>query len=410
MNGMVWQIALRYLRGKRSANAVPILSRISMLAIAVGSGALIVLFSVFNGFEGLVQELYKAFYPELRITAAKGKFFELSPAQQSRIAALPGIRRMSQVIEDNVLVNSNEEQLVVRLKGIDDHFISVNDIKPYIIEGNSELQGLPQPTAIIGMHIANQLGLDVRSFLSRLTVYYPNADAGPANLDPSRAFQSLQLKPEGVFRVQDEFDSRYVLAPLAQARELFRQPGRISSLEIAMDEGADGKKLKEQIAQMLGNAFVVETRFEQNRTLYMVMRTEKWAVYAILLLVLLIASFNMVGALSLLVLEKQKDVAILRAMGARPATIRLIFVLEGMLWALVGGGIGLLLGLGICLGQQHFQWIKLQGAFIIEAYPVVLQGADFALVIATVLVVGLLAAWYPAMRATRVDAANLRAS
>ena len=177
-----------------------------------------------------------------------------------------------------------------------------------------------------------------------------------------------------------------------------------------MQENAAAEKIKKSLQQIFGKDYLVATRYEQNKTLYMVMKTEKWAVYAILLLVLIIASFNMVGALTLLVLEKRKDIAILRAMGVTPSAVRKIFMAEGVLWAFIGGLAGVLLGILLCIGQQQFQWIKLQGAFIVEAYPVVMHVKDVLLIFITILVIGLLAAWYPAMRATRVEDLSLKAS
>lgn len=404
---LVWKLAIRYLRGKRGANAVPILSRISMLAIAVGSCAMIVLFSVFNGFEGIVRDLYKAFYPEIKITAARGKFFAADKARLQRIAAVPGVAKMAPVIEDNVLLSANDEQIVVTLKGVTPVYFDVNNVRQYIVAGRDSISQDPVPTALVGEQIYNQLGLEADNVFNELSLYYPDASqAGAMNLQSS--FHTLHLKPDGAFRVQDEFDSKYMLASLPLAQDLFGAAGHLSSLEISLQPKADAEDVQRDIKSLLGAGYKVETRYEQNKTLYMVMRTEKWAVYAILLLVLLIASFNMIGALSLLVLEKQKDMAILRAMGAQPRDIRSIFIAEGVLWAVTGGGAGLLLGLLICLGQQYFGWLKLGGSFIIDAYPVALQPADFILVVATVMVVGFLAAWFPARRAARAEAISLR--
>jgi lipoprotein-releasing system permease protein len=190
--------------------------------------------------------------------------------------------------------------------------------------------------------------------------------------------------------------------PVVQS--LFNTPGKYSSIELSLEQGADADDVKKQLQEKLGNTYKVETRYEQNKTLYMVMRSEKWAIFAILLMVLLIASFNMVGALSLLVMEKQKDMAILKAMGAEGTTVRNIFMAEGILWSLVGGLTGLVLGILICMGQQQFQWIKMQGSWIIEAYPVRLQPLDALLIIVTVVLVGLLASWYPALRAIKTEA------
>lgn len=407
---LIRQLALRYLRGKRTGNAVPILSRISMIAIAVGSCAMIVLFSVFNGFEGLIKDLYKAFYPEIKITAAHGKFFSLKEPQLQGLRTVKGIRDLAFVIEDNVLLTSDNEQQIGILKGVDKHYFKVNDVAPYIYEGRDSITGDNEPAAIIGMHIANRLGLDVNNVFSRLVIYYPDASMQNPALNPQSALQSLQLKPDGAFQVQDEFDSKYVLASLPLVQQLFHQQGKYSSIEIKLDPQADINNIRQTLQKTLGQAYVVATRYEQNKTLYMVMKTEKWSVYAILVLVLLIASFNMVGALSLLVLEKQKDIAILKAMGTTTSSVRKIFITEGVLWSLLGGSFGLILGALLCLGQQKFQWVKLQGAFIIEAYPVAMQWKDFLLILCTVSVVGLIAAWYPAMRATKTEMPSLRTS
>lgn len=398
------------MRGKRTANAVPILSRISMVAIAIGTCAMIVLFSVFNGFELLVRDLYKAFYPEMKITAARGKFFDIEQEQLAAIKAIRGVRDISLVLEDNVLLNSNDEQRVATVKGIDAQYFSVNNVRPYIIDSSEKIEMGKSPTAIIGMQLHNEMGLDVHNVFSLLTLYYPNSRSSNLTLDPQSAFQSLRLKPGGIFQVQEEFDSKYILAPLAMVQGLMHAAGKYSSVELSLAQGADEDAVKEKLQDLLGKTYVVETRFEQNRTLYMVMRTEKWAVYAILLLVLLIASLNMIGALSLLVLEKRKDMAILSAMGATAPAIRSIFVAEGILWALTGGIAGLLIGAALCLGQQHFQWIKMEGSFIIEAYPVVLQWEDFLLILFTIILVGILASWVPAKRASKAEAPSLRSN
>ncbi|MBS1585580.1 MAG: FtsX-like permease family protein [Bacteroidetes bacterium] len=402
-NTLVRQLAIRYLRGKRSANAVPVLSRISMVAIAVGSGAMIVLFSVFNGFEHLVQDLYKAFYPDLKLSVAKGKFFVLDEQKIARIRSLKGVEALSYVLEDKVYINTdNNIQRVASVKGIDASYFKVNNVKPYIVDGRDSVSAGRIPTAIAGELIANQLGADPNSAFSKLILYYPNLHATNIALNPASAFVSAEVKVDGVFQVQEEFDSKYILAPLPLVQYLLQQDGKYSSIELKLAPNADRDALKKQVQDIAGSAFRIETRFEQNKTLFMVMRAEKWAVYAILLLVMLIASFNMIGALSLLVLEKRKDMAILKAMGAQAADIRRIFVTEGLLWSFIGGLSGLLLGFLLCLGQKYFGWIKLPvGAFIIESYPVRIQSLDFVLIIITIIAVGLLASWVPAARAMK---------
>ena len=401
------RIAIRYLRGKGGANTAPLLSRISMLALAVGSAAMIMLFSVFNGFEEVIGRLYTAFYSDVRVAPATGKFFSLPPDKLRELAAIPGVARIAPIIEDNVFVHNDEEQVVVTLRGIGNDYFRVNDLKPFIVAGRDSVHAGRLPTALAGMHIAARLGLAVDNDFSRITLYYPNAAAGNIALNPLDAVNELELRPDGIFKVQEEFDGRYVLASLPLVQELFGAEGRWSSLELRLAPGADEEEVQAKLQKALGKDFRVETRYEQNRTLNGVMRTEKWATYVILLFVLLIASVNMIGAMSLLVLEKGRDMAILTAMGARRRTIRAIFLFEGALWAAVGCGTGLLLGALICLGQQQWGWIRLGGDFIIEAYPVKLQPWDFVVIAVTVLGVGALAAAYPAIRAgRRIDVAG----
>jgi lipoprotein-releasing system permease protein len=383
-----------------------------MSAIAIGSAALIILFSVFNGFENIVKNLYKAFYPDIKISAARGKFFTPPADMKMSLSPKAGVACYSYVLEDNVLANSEEEQIIGTLKGVDSNYLNVNDLGEYIVKGHKQLSDSPVITALVGMRLANQVGADVNKPFpySYLELYYPDARNKNPILDPENAFHSLKLKPDGTFKVQDDFDSKYVLAPLRSVQELFNEPGKISSIEIKLSPNADADLVKEHLQQFFGPAYKVETRYEQNKTLYMVMRSEKWAVYAILLFILLIASFNMIGALSLLVLEKRKDIAILKIMGAAPGAIHKIFVVEGILWSLAGGLSGMLLGFLVCLGQQHFHWIKLEGSFIIDAYPVNLQWQDFVWVLLTIIAVGLLASWYPAMRATSTEDPSLKSA
>lgn len=408
---IIRQLAWRYFKGKRAANVVPVLSRISMVAIAVGSCALIVLLSVFNGFDDLVKDLYKAFYPEIKITPNQGKFFSIAQNDWQQTKGIKGIVAVAATIEDNVLLNNEQEQMVATIKGVDNNYFKVNAIKQYIYDGIDTVSNQPEPTALLGLYIADQMGLTTKDAFAKLTVYYPNTHSTNLLLNPTDAFQNLALVPAGVFRVQDEFDRKYILAPLASVQSLLLQDGKYSAIEIKLQQGANVENLVDELRKMTCYQHCnIETRYQQNRTMYMVMQTEKWAVYAILLLVLLIASFNMVGALTMLVLEKRKDIAILRVMGVNPTQIKSIFIVEGILWALVGGLFGMSVGLALCYGQIHFQWIKLQGAFIINAYPVVIRWEDIIVVIVTVIVVGFLAAFFPAIKSTRTEDPTLKSA
>lgn len=402
----IWQLALRYLRGKRSGNAAPVLSRISMVAVAVSSAAMIVAFSVFNGLSDIWEANYIAFYPDVKITVVRGKFFQLDTGVITNISRVPGVKTMCRVIEDNVLINGHEQQKTITVKGIENDYFDVSDVRERITNGDDTVSAA-LATTIVGTHIMDQLGVDVNT-LTYIDINYPNPTATNIMADPLSAIGSLKLNPSGVFEIA-EFDDKYILAPMKLIQELFHATGRYSSVELKAEPGS-ADRVKEQLKQMLGSKYKVETRYEQNKTLYMVMNAERWAVYAILLLVMLIASFNMVGALSMLVLEKQKDIAILKTMGAQPGAIRTIFLIEGVLWSLIGGIAGLLLGSTICLLQIRFGLLKMGEGFLVENFPVKMQGGDFVVVILTIIAVGLLTSWYPAVRANQAVDPSLKST
>lgn len=370
---------------------------------------MIIVFSVFNGLESMVKDMYKAFYPDLRITAARGKFFQPDSAKITSINTIPGVLNVTRVIEDNVFINSNNQQNAIALKGIENNYFNVNDIRQYIEKGDSTVSEAKSPTAIIGSRTMKELGIDVNNIYNFIELLYLNPNVKNPEVNPIGFKSSLQLHPSGVYSIGPEFDNKYILAPLSLAQDLFFAKGKYSSIEIRVKPGYVND-IKKQLAQMFGPSFKVETSYEQNKSVYLVMTTEKWAIYVILLLVTLIASFNLVGALSMLVLEKQKDIAILTAMGAQPSAIRKIFLLEGILWAMTGGIAGISLGAAITLIQQKFGLIRIAGSTMIDVWPVALQAPDFVLVFITILIVGLLTAWYPAMRSTRVTDPSLKST
>jgi lipoprotein-releasing system permease protein len=411
---LTWQLAIRYLRGKRSLNAVPVLSRISMVAIGVVSAAMIITFSVFNGFEHEVKSLYKAFYPDIRITVARGKFFPASAI--TGIAQIKGVEFVSPVIEDNALAGdldnvsgSANRQKVITVKGIENNYFKVNDVTQYIDAGVDTVSDTPRITTIAGRGIAQELGADVNNVFSSIMLYYPNPDVTNPEADPLNAYQSLKMHPAGLFTIGNEFDDKYILAPINKVQELFHAQGMYSSIELKVAPGA-AAGIKEQLQKKLGDKYKVETRFEQNKTVYTMVAAEKWVTYVILVFVLVIASFNMVGALSMLVIEKKKDIAILKAMGTEASAIRNVFLLEAVLWACVGGVSGLALGSIISLVQQKFGIIKLQGAFVVDAYPVKVHITDIIMVTITIIAVGLMAGWYPALRASKSTEFGLKST
>lgn len=404
---MIWQFALRYFRARKSTSAINIIAWVSVAAIAVGTAALITVLSVFNGFTGLVKSLYSSFYPTLKVVPASGKTMLLTAAQLKDIAAVSGVAHYAQSIEEKAVLRYGEDQTIAVLKGVDAQFVHVAGVQNKIIRGEFDLGQESGYRAVLGIGIETALGVDVEHSLVPVNVYMPKRDAGTSfnAAMPEQSLNSGVIYPVGTFAIQQEFDSKYILTDIGFLRNLMNlQPGEISSLEISLQPGASEKKVKRKIQALFGDAAKVLTRVEQNATIYNVMQTEKWVVYVFLSFILVIAAFNMIGSLSMLVIEKQKDITILKAMGSRNSLIQRIFLGEGLIIAGAGSVLGFAIAISICLLQQHFGLIKLGGgSFLIDAFPVEMHVEDFVLVSVTILVIGVLASWYPARRAAKQD-------
>lgn len=396
---MNFLFAWRYFRSNKSTNAINIIAWISMVAIAVGSAALIIVLSVFNGFEDLVKGLYADFYSDMRIVPARGKTFHISPSQLQQIQSTKGVAVFSFVAEEKAVLNG-AFQTIVSIKGVDEKFTSINQINnaKHIPRGKFETGTIQEPKLVVGAGIENAAGLNVEKGLYPVTIYLPNRQA--ARLTADDGLNSFSVTPAGTFAVQQDFDNKYVFSNLAFVKYMLDMAAdEYSAIEIKVSDDPD--KVKKLIQAQLGNSFLVETRYEQNKSLYAVMQIEKWVIYGILSLILIVAAFNMIGALTMLVLEKQTDIAVLKAMGANEQKIQRIFLSEGLLLAAMGGGGGILLATIICWIQIRFQVIKLGGnTFIIDYYPVKLVAADFILVTGTVALIALLAAYIPSRKAS----------
>lgn len=400
---MIWQFAFRYFRAKKSTNAINIIAWVSVSAIAVGAGALIIILSVFNGFEGLVKSLYSSFYPSVRVSAANGKTIHLTAQQLQMIAGLRNVAHMTEVVEEKAVLRYGEgDQTIAILKGVDSNYNKVAEVNKSIVRGHFDTGDDIAYRAVLGIELEMALGVDVERSLIPISVYLPRRNVSNMVL-PEDALSSGILYPSGSFAIQQEFNSKYVITNIAFMRQLLEM-GRdeMSALEIRGKTGIDDRILKTDITNTLGADYKVETRYEQNQSLYAIMQTEKWAVYVIMSFILVIAAFNMIGSLYMLVMEKQKDITILTAMGARSSTITRIFLAEGLIIAGTGTVIGFGLSILFCLLQQRFGLIKLEGtSFLVNAYPVSMHPADFVLVSATIIVIGVGASWYPAKRAGR---------
>lgn len=396
---MNFLFAWRYFRSKKSANAINIIAWISVLAIAVGTAALIVVLSVFNGFEDLVKGLYSDFYSDIKITAAKGKFGFFSPDLIKEIQSVPGVNKTSFYTEEKAVLVNGEYQTIVYIKGVDDNYASVTRIVPHIERGTYDLGTADAPNLVAGVGISNAVGTDPEDKISNAVVYLPNRKA--TNFNSLDAMHSYNVATSGIFAIQQEFDDKYAFTNLGFMQYMLDlSPGQYSGMEISLQPGSDENNIRNELEKITGKDFKVQTRYEQNQGLFSVMQIEKWVIYGILSLILLVAAFNMIGALTMLVLEKQKDIAVLKAMGAHDTRIQNIFLGEGLVLATVGGGAGMMLAFLTCILQIKFHLVKLVGdTFIIDYYPVQMHVTDFLLVGATVATVAILAAWIPSRKA-----------
>lgn len=396
---MNFLFARRYFTSKKSTNAITLIAWISISAIMVGTAALIIVLSVFNGFEDLVKGLYADFYADLRITPQVGKTFVLTPKQIQQIQNTPGVAFYSLTAEEKALLVNGDNQSIVFVKGVDSSFTHVNPVQTHLIRGSFNLGTLQKPQLVVGAGIENALGLDVEKSLYPVTLYMPNRQS--ANMLSAEGLYSYNAMPAGTFMIQEDFDNKYVFTNLAFVKYMLNMDANtFSAVEIKLTKNANTQQVQTELQRLLGTSYKVQTRYQQNESLYTVMEVEKWVIYGILSIILIIAAFNMIGALTMLVLEKQKDITVLKALGASDALIQKIFLTEGFLLAAVGGGAGMILALIICYIQIKFHLVSLGGGtFIIDYYPVKLALGDFVLVIATVFVIALLAAWFPAFKA-----------
>ena len=399
---MILRFAWRYFRAKKSTNAINIISSVSVAAILIGTAALIIILSAFNGFESLVKSLYSSVYIDLRVSAIKGKTIRLSEEQRKAIGAISGVKGMSMVAEEKALLQNGSFQTVVFLKGVDGDYAKVTDLPSKLIRGRFELGTAEQPRCVMGVGIENAVGILSDRALTPLTVYLPRKGATDMN-DPLSALSEGMLLPSGSFAIQLEFDNKYMLTNLDFARQYLNYgDDEYTAAEVAVTQPERVAEVKASLKKMLGPAYRVEDRYEQNRTLYTTINLEKWAIYGIFTLILLVAAFNMVGALTMLVLEKKKDIQVLQAMGADRSLIMKIFLAEGLVLAGIGALGGILLALLLYFLQVRYKIVPLQGeSFLIDYYPVKLIWSDFLLVILTVVAIGILASWFPAYRASR---------
>lgn len=394
--------AWRYFRAKKSTNAINIIAWVSMTAIVVGTASLIVVLSVFNGFEDLVKSLYTSFYPDIKISPASGKTLTLTADQLARLKALPGVHAVSLVVQDRGIVEKGDVRVPVYLKGVDSNFLRVSGVGKTIDKGKFDVGDPDHPRAVLGSGIEYTLGVEADREVLPLGVYLFRRGSGEFSAtDPMASFNHESMVTSGDFRIQVDFDNNYVITNLGFVKRMIGLgPDEYTGAELSLDDPSSALVVRGALSQSLGKGYLVQTRYEQNQSLYNTMGTEKWFTYVVLTMILIVAAFNMVGALTMLVWEKQKDIHVLKALGASNSLIRRIFLSEGILLAVIGGATGILLAALICVLQVKYKLVPLEGgSFLIDYYPVKMVASDFGLVLTTIMIVAVLASWIPARKA-----------
>jgi lipoprotein-releasing system permease protein len=386
-------IAKRYLISKKSQNVINIISWISVSGIAVGTMALIIVLSAFNGLETLVENLYASFDPDLKITLVEGKTFAVKDFPKDKILEIEEVQFYNSALEEVALIKYQDKQTVATIKGVEGSFYTMSGIDTMMIEGKVNHTSDTKNSIIMGWGIADQLSLFISQSVYQVSIIVPKRGI-KKGISPGSEFNRKMANATGIYSVNPDFDSKYVVADLSFVQKLLKHKGKLSSVELNLKEGADWEKVKQKVQQVVGDRYKVQTRFEMNELIFKTNKTEKWITFLILSFILVIASFNIIGSLTMLIIDKQKDVWILKTMGANNKVIRRIFFVEGMLINFLGAFIGMFLGGVICWAQTTFGLLQLESS-VIDFYPVELNLLDFVNVSIIVIIIGLIASWYP---------------
>lgn len=385
----------RYLVSKKSRNVINLISGISVAGITIGTMALIIVLSVFNGLESLIRSLFNSFDPDLRITLVEGKTFSPDQPGLLQVAQHPSVAVFSEVLEENALIDYRGRQVIVTIRGVSSNYNELTGIDSLITDGSFTLYDAGIPTGIIGYELAAQLSVGL-NFFDPMYVYVPRKSKTLA-LNPASAFSREYIYPRGIFSVQQEYDAKYVIVPIAFAQELLETENRVTSIDLRISGGQDPAKVRKELEELIAPTYQIQTRDEQHAAFYQVMASEKWAIFLILGFILIVASFNTISSLTLLVLEKKKDMHLLQALGALPGIIRRIFLAEGLLITGVGVLSGLFLGALFSWVQMQFGLIRFpsDGSFITNVYPLKMEAPDFLMVALMVALIGWIASVIP---------------
>jgi lipoprotein-releasing system permease protein len=390
------KIALRYLFSKKSHNAINVISAVSAAGVAVGTAALIVVLSVFNGFEGLFAGMFSEFDPDLRITALQGKTFSIADTAITKALCDADIEVFTEVVEENALLACSGKQLPATVKGVSENFARLTRIDSIMFDGSFTLFDGAFERAVPGYGVAGLLGINAHA-VDPLYIYTPKRHSNINMMRPEQSLNQAGVFVSGIFSVrQPQYDNHYVLVSIALARELFEYDSlTVTSVELKLKPEANIGKTQKRLKQILGSSFQVKNRAEQQESFFKIMNIERWFTFFILCFILMIASFNVIGSLSMLIIDKKNDINTLRSLGANNKMLKQIFLFEAWMISIVGAVAGLIAGTALCMAQEYFGFVKLGTDYVIESYPVMTNFTDILLVFTTVIIMGFLVAIYP---------------
>lgn len=396
-------IARRYLFAKKSHNVINIISAISAVGMAIGTAALIIILSIYNGFDELVKSTLSNVEPDILITPAKGKVFIPNGETFDRIRQNPLIDEYDLILQENVFVDYDGHQGIAKAKGVDSAFEAESPLAEHITNGEFSLHKGQLPQMVVGAGLAYKMGMNP-AFLASAELYFPIRDRNFSLANPAASIETVRMRPSGIFSVNQQIDDDLMIVPIEEMRKLLGYEEEVSGVEIRLAEGSTAKDIRSAIKHIqkeLGPEFKVLDRFRQNPSLYKMMRYEKAVIYLILIFVIIIIALNIFGSITMLIIEKKDDIETYRSLGATDQMLRRTFTLEGWLISLLGLAAGLVIGIGFSLAQQHFGFIKMPGSFLVNAYPVILQWQDVLATIAGVALIGYIIALLPVRRNIR---------
>lgn len=396
-------IARRYLFAKKSHNVINIISAISAVGMAIGTAALIIILSIYNGFDELVKSTLSNVEPDILITPAKGKVFIPEGEAFDRIKANPMIGEYDLILQENVFVDYDGHQGIAKAKGVDSAFEAESPLAEHITNGEFSLHKGQLPQMVVGAGLAYKMGMNP-AFLASAELYFPIRDRNFSLANPAASIETVRMRPSGIFSVNQQIDDDLMIVPIEEMRKLLGYEEEVSGVEIRLAEGSTAKDIRSAIKHIqkeLGPEFKVLDRFRQNPSLYKMMRYEKAAIFLILIFVIIIIALNIFGSITMLIIEKKDDIETYRSLGATDKMLRHTFTLEGWLISLLGLAAGLVIGIGFSLAQQHFGFIKMPGSFLVNAYPVILQWQDVLATIIGVALIGYIIALLPVRRNIR---------